>query len=107
VPIYPPATVTRRSIGLTFIILVDFDWEYPGAPDRGGKKEDTENYVFLLQAVREAFDNSDGTYGISFTAPSSYWYLQWFDLPGMIQYADWINLMSTDSNMNPSHLLEP
>lgn len=79
---------------LTIVVLVDFDWEYPGAPDRGGKTEDTENYVFLLKAVREAFDNSDGTYGISFTAPSSYWYLQWFDLPGMVEYADWINLMS-------------
>ncbi|THV55841.1 hypothetical protein BGAL_0003g00830 [Botrytis galanthina] len=75
---------------------VDFDWEYPGAPDRGGKVEDTENYVLLLEAVREAFDNSDGSYGISFTAPSSYWYLQWFDLPGMILYADWINLMTYD-----------
>lgn len=80
--------------GLTHTTLVDFDWEYPGAPDRGGKVEDTENYVLLLEAVREAFDNSDGSYGISFTAPSSYWYLQWFDLPGMILYADWINLMS-------------
>ncbi|KAL7937884.1 glycoside hydrolase family 18 protein [Trichoderma chlorosporum] len=75
---------------------VDFDWEYPGAPDRGGKKEDTENYVLLLKAVREAFDASYRSYGISFTAPSSYWYLQWFDLPGMIQYADWINLMTYD-----------
>jgi chitinase len=74
-------------------VLVDLDWEYPGAPDRGGKTEDTENYVLLLQAIRLAFDESDGDYGISFTAPSSYWYLRWFDLPGMVEYADWINLM--------------
>ncbi|KAM0524432.1 hypothetical protein ACHAPE_000526 [Trichoderma viride] len=73
---------------------VGFDWEYPVAPDRRGKKEDTKNYILLLQAVREALNNSGGRYGISFTAPSSYWYLQWFDLPGMIEYADWINLMS-------------
>ncbi|UKZ47180.1 hypothetical protein TrVGV298_001394 [Trichoderma virens] len=75
---------------------VDFDWEYPGAPDRGGRKEDTENYVLLLQAVREAFDDSYRSFGITFTAPSSYWYLQWFDLPGMMKYADWINLMTYD-----------
>ncbi|KAL7921208.1 glycoside hydrolase family 18 protein [Trichoderma austrokoningii] len=75
---------------------VDFDWEYPGAPDRRGKKEDTENYVLLLRAVREAFDSSGGRYGISFTAPSSFWYLQWFDLPRMMEYADWINLMTYD-----------
>ncbi|KAM0465725.1 hypothetical protein ACHAPV_001782 [Trichoderma viride] len=75
---------------------VDFDWEYPGAPDRRGKKEDTKNYVLLLRAMREAFDSSGGRYGISFTAPSSLWYLKWFDLPGMIEYADWINLMTYD-----------
>ncbi|KAI0132937.1 glycoside hydrolase family 18 protein [Xylariales sp. AK1849] len=75
---------------------VDFDWEYPGAPDRGGKEEDKYNYVALLQTVRQVFDESDGEYGISFTAPSSYWYLRWFDLPGMIEYADWVNLMTYD-----------
>ncbi|EJP61449.1 symbiotic chitinase [Beauveria bassiana ARSEF 2860] len=55
---------------------VDIDWEYPGAPDRGGHSEDE--------------------LGISFTAPSSYWYLRWFNLPKLAQFADWINLMSYD-----------
>ena len=27
------------------------------------------------------------------TAPSSYWYLQHFDLPGLLQSADWVNVM--------------
>ena len=27
------------------------------------------------------------------TAPSSYWYLQHFDLPGLLQHADWVNVM--------------
>lgn len=58
--------------------------------------DDTENYVQLLKTLRETFDASDGTYGVTFTAPSSYWYLRWFDLPGMIEYADWINLMAYD-----------
>jgi chitinase len=69
---------------------VDIDWEYPGAGDRGGKKRDTENYVKLFETLRHTFDGSErGKYGLSFTIPSSYWYLKWFDLEGMMKYADW------------------
>jgi len=75
---------------------LDIDWEYPEAEDRGGKIEDIANYVSLLQVLRQTFDSSEGSFGLSFTAPSSYWYLRWFDLPNMIKYADWINLMSYD-----------
>ena len=75
---------------------IDIDWEYPGAPDRGGHKEDTANFVSLLQTLRATFDASPRGLGITFTAPSSYWYLRWFDLPNLIKYADWINLMTYD-----------
>ncbi|KAJ5400883.1 hypothetical protein N7465_011372 [Penicillium sp. CMV-2018d] len=76
---------------------VDIDWEYPGASDRGGKEEDVENYVKLFETLRHTFDASEkGNYGLSFTIPSSYWYLRWFDLKGMMKYADWVNLMSYD-----------
>ncbi|KAL5360254.1 hypothetical protein BJX96DRAFT_184439 [Aspergillus floccosus] len=75
---------------------VDIDWEYPGAPDRRGNPEDTENFVLLLKTMRETFDASGSTFGLTFTAPSSYWYLRWFDLPNLVKYADWINLMSYD-----------
>jgi chitinase len=44
--------------------------------------------------MRKEFDNSGRDLGITFTAPSSYWYLRWFDLPGMLKYADWMNLVS-------------
>ncbi|RMY88306.1 hypothetical protein D0864_06671, partial [Hortaea werneckii] len=75
---------------------IDLDWEYPGAPDRGGKPEDTKNYVALMKTLRETFDASGNTFGLTFTAPSSYWYLRWFDLPGLIRHVDYINLMSYD-----------
>lgn len=69
---------------------VDLDWEYPGAPDRGGHPEDVENFVKLMRTLRETFDNSGrGSYGLTFTIPSSYWYLRWFDLPGLLEYSDW------------------
>ncbi|KAI9823661.1 MAG: hypothetical protein M1826_007679 [Phylliscum demangeonii] len=75
---------------------LDIDWEYPGAPDRGGSAQDTANYVALVRTLRQTFDASGNKFGLSFTAPSSYWYLRWFDLPNMIKYADWINLMTYD-----------
>ncbi|RDW83598.1 glycoside hydrolase family 18 protein [Aspergillus mulundensis] len=75
---------------------VDLDWEYPGAGDRGGKEEDTKNYVLLMETIRKRFTKSGRDLGLTFTAPSSYWYMRWFDLPGMLKYADWMNLMSYD-----------
>ena len=75
---------------------VDLDWEYPGAPDRGGKAEDTQNLVDLVRDIKNAFDLMHRGWGLSFTAPSSYWYLRWFDIHSMSQYVDWINLMSYD-----------
>ncbi|KAJ5712178.1 hypothetical protein N7488_006334 [Penicillium malachiteum] len=76
---------------------VDLDWEYPAADDRGGKTEDTENYVKLIETLREVLDASGQAYGISFTTPSSYWYLQYFDVPAMLTAgADWTNVMTYD-----------
>ncbi|KUI67400.1 Killer toxin subunits alpha/beta [Cytospora mali] len=72
---------------------VDLDWEYPGADDRGGVEADKANYVSLVKEMKEAFG---GRYGISMTLPTSYWYLQHFDLAGIQPYVDWFNLMSYD-----------
>ena len=76
---------------------VDIDWEYPGAPDRGGHEDDTKNYVALMKTMKDTFDKeAKGKYGLTFTVPTSYWYLRWFDLPGMLKHADWVNVMSYD-----------
>lgn len=56
---------------------VDFDWEYPGTPDRQPADTDTTkdgaNYVKLIEDTRTAFDQEPINYEISFTAPTSYW----------------------------------
>ncbi|MCJ1394843.1 hypothetical protein MMC18_007723 [Xylographa bjoerkii] len=72
---------------------IDVDWEYPAAPDRDGTPADTENFVEFLKELRAACGTS---YGISATLPSSYWYLQGFDVVGMEPYVDWFNFMSYD-----------
>lgn len=70
---------------------VDLDWEYPGADDRGGKSADSANYVLLAQELKAAFGSK---YGISMTLPTSYWYLQHFDVKGLQDSIDWFNLMA-------------
>lgn len=73
---------------------VDLDWEYPQADDRGGAVGDTANYAALVKDMRSSFGTK---YGITITLPTSYWYLQHFDLVGMQDSVDWFNLMSYDS----------
>jgi chitinase len=72
---------------------VDIDWEYPEADERGGSQGDTANYVTLVKEMRAAFGTK---YGITVTLPTSFWYLQYFDLPGLEANVDWFNLMSYD-----------
>ena len=74
---------------------IDIDWEYPAATDRDGVAADTDNYVTFLKELSDAFGTK---YGISATLPSSYWYMQGFDVSGMAQYLDFINLMSKPDN---------
>ncbi|OAL51441.1 hypothetical protein IQ07DRAFT_586945 [Pyrenochaeta sp. DS3sAY3a] len=72
---------------------VDLDWEYPGATDRGGVPEDGENLNTLMKEMKEAMGSR---YILTFTAPTSYWYLRHFDIKKSAEIADWINLMSYD-----------
>lgn len=75
---------------------VDYDWEYPGAGDRGGNPEDGQNYVELVKATRAYFKDKARGWGISFTAPSSYWYMRHFEIGAMMKHVDFVNLMTYD-----------
>ncbi|KAF6235801.1 hypothetical protein HO173_005996 [Letharia columbiana] len=71
---------------------VDLDWEYPQADDRGGQPADTENYVALAKELKAAL----GQKGLSMTLPTSFWYLQHFDVNSLQESVDWFNFMSYD-----------
>jgi chitinase len=73
---------------------VDIDWEYPVTSDRNGRAEDFENYPKLLASLKNSL--SDYKYGLSITLPTSYWYLQNFDLTALEPSVDWFNVMSYD-----------
>lgn len=76
---------------------VDFDWEYPGAPDipgiPPGSPEDGVNYLNFLQMVRKALP---GQYSISVAAPASYWYLKGFPIANISNVVDYIIYMTYD-----------
>lgn len=72
---------------------VDIDWEYPGTPERGGKREDTANLVSLVQEMRANFGTE---YGISMALAPDYWYLRYFDAKAMEPSVDFFGFMSYD-----------
>jgi chitinase len=52
---------------------VDFDWEYPGADDRGGIDTDGANFITLLEMLDDANKKQPVKYVVSFTAPTYVW----------------------------------
>lgn len=73
---------------------VDIDWEYPAADDRNGQPSDYSNYPIFLANLKKAL--SEYHFGLSITLPTSYWYLQHFDLVSIEPSVDWFNYMSYD-----------
>lgn len=76
---------------------LDLDWEYPVAKDRNGRGEDFKNFVTFMDRLRKQLnDKGMSKKGISLTLPSSYWYLQHFDIKNLERSIDWFNIMSYD-----------
>lgn len=76
---------------------VDFDWEYPGAPDipgiPPGLESDAPNYLAFLQILHHKIQADKS---ISFAAPASYWYLKAFQIKDMANLADYVVFMTYD-----------
>ncbi|KAI0543297.1 glycoside hydrolase [Xylaria curta] len=76
---------------------LDFDWEYPGAPDipgvPPGDKGDGDRYQEFLELVRDGLPD-DKT--LSIAAPASYWYLKGFPIKDMAPVLDYIIYMTYD-----------
>lgn len=75
---------------------VDIDWEYPVAPERAGNVADFANYVSFLKNLKNALGSGGHNYGLTLTLPSSYWYLQNFDIKAIEPIVDWFNVMTYD-----------
>ena len=70
--------------------------EYPVAPERSGNNIDFANYVSFLKALKNALGSGGHKYGLTITLPSSYWYMQNFDIKKIADIVDWFNVMTYD-----------
>ncbi|KGO47650.1 Glycoside hydrolase, superfamily [Penicillium expansum] len=75
---------------------VDIDWEYPVDSDRGGRFADLKNFPSFMANLKEALNQGGATRELSLTLPTSYWYLQHFDIKGLEKSVDYFNYMSYD-----------
>jgi GH18 family chitinase len=74
---------------------VDFDWEYPAAPDLvpGAMLQEGKDYLEFLKAVKRRMP-ADKT--VSIAAPASYWYLKGFPIKEIGAVVDYIIYMTYD-----------
>ncbi|KAH7152614.1 hypothetical protein EDB81DRAFT_789377 [Dactylonectria macrodidyma] len=76
---------------------LDFDWEYPGAPDIPGSvpgsTTDGPNYLSFLQAVKSKLPEGKS---LSIALPASYWYLRGFPVEDMAKVVDYFIYMTYD-----------
>ena len=74
---------------------LDLDWEYPGDTGRGGSWSDKENYVKLLEELRQPFDANGWLLTAAVPAPKSR-IDPGYDVPKVAQLLDFINVMNYD-----------
>lgn len=76
---------------------LDFDWEYPGAPDipgiPPGDPGDGKRYLDFLKLVRKGLAKDKS---VSIAAPASYWYLKGFPIKDIGEVVDYIVYMTYD-----------
>ena len=81
---------------------VDIDWEYPGYETGKATEEDAKNYVTMFKMIKarlEALQDKEGTKFILTSAiPGTSWGIARYDVPGLNQCLDYVNIMSYDLN---------
>ncbi|EED89593.1 hypothetical protein THAPSDRAFT_263859, partial [Thalassiosira pseudonana CCMP1335] len=86
---------------------LDLDWEYPGLRERGGKREDYDNYVLMVKEIRDAFNAAPEAYQLTVAVTGNITKLEkGFDLAGLEPYVDWFNIMAYDlwGSWDPKHI---
>ncbi|OBT38806.1 hypothetical protein VE00_11107 [Pseudogymnoascus sp. WSF 3629] len=76
---------------------LDFDWEYPGAPDipdiTPGSPDEGVNYLAFLILLKSKMPSGKS---VSIALPASYWYLRGYPVKYMAAYVDYFIYMTYD-----------
>lgn len=78
---------------------IDLDWEFPCFPSNGvdACMADKTNFTLLCEAIRRHLDDIDGRHYIfSIAAGADLYYVKSVELPKLIEYLDYICLMTYD-----------
>lgn len=67
------------------------------------EKGTVRNFTLLLEDLHEAVQQQPLEYVVSFTMPTSYWYLRHFDIKRNTDAVEFVNTMS-ESTLSPARL---
>ncbi|KAG9323349.1 hypothetical protein KVV02_000931, partial [Mortierella alpina] len=78
---------------------LDFDWEYPSDPKRGGHPDDPQNFVTFMKEMREAANaeqlkDKQERLILSIALPGGPFHGKYFLVPKLAPYVNWFNIMA-------------
>lgn len=78
---------------------IDLDWEYPCVPSNGSivSPDDKKNFTLLCAQIRQELDASGGKHRyLTIAAGADVYYVNCVELPKLMDYLDYINIMTYD-----------
>ncbi|MBE6131582.1 MAG: hypothetical protein E7183_07650 [Erysipelotrichaceae bacterium] len=75
---------------------IDIDWEYPGSYSGRSLAEDRTNYTLLIKEIRKQLDAVNPEHLLTAAIPAGPWGHERYELNKLVQYFDYINMMSYD-----------
>ncbi len=75
---------------------IDIDWEYPGSYSGRQLVEDRPNYTLLIKEIRKQLDAVNPNHLLTAAIPAGPWGHGNFELEKLVNYFDFINMMSYD-----------